>query len=399
VQGTRVYAILRAQGTDSASPNLDDPVDDDPNNYFYNSSFFGKLGVSSTLLDGRLSTDLFVAQMQDDIHNRNLLDANDPNQASANDIYRGYRTDTQWNNTLRLPDAGPLIFSSLLFGAEYSNDTAHEAVNEESGGYTSFLRASQHSWAGHAGLQTTIADRFTLTGAVRDDTVSSFGSAVTWRVGGVLALPEIDATLKGSVGTGFLAPSLFDLHYVDNYGDSGNPNLRPERSTGWEIGPQFDIPAFGRADFASLSATYFSTSIRNLIQSVATSSYTYMEENVARADINGVETDYVLNPVPWFSVEVNYTYTIKPLPGLSIVPQIQYVGRFSDYLYGNDGYMTGIGSADPGTVVNLNVAYRLNEKFTLFATGKNILNSNFESANGLQIAGASMLIGVRAQLE
>jgi vitamin B12 transporter len=296
-------------------------------------------------------------------------------------------------------------------------------VNEESGGYTSFLRASQHSWAGHAGLQTTIADRFTLTGAVRDDTVSSFGSAVTWRVGGVLALPEIDATLKGSVGTGFLAPSLFDLHYVDNYGDSGNPNLRPERSTGWEIGPQFDIPAFGRADFASLSATYFSTSIRNLIQSVATSSYTYMEENVARADINGVETDYVLNPVPWFSVEVNYTYTravsgsdgpallrrpqnagsatvtIKPLPGLSIVPQIQYVGRFSDYLYGNDGYMTGIGSADPGTVVNLNVAYRLNEKFTLFATGKNILNSNFESANGLQIAGASMLIGVRAQLE
>ena len=420
---TRVYVILRAQGTDSASPDLAYPVFDDPNNYFYNSSYFGKLGVSSTLLDGRLRTDLFVAQLQDQLHNRNLLDANDPNFASANDIYHGYRTDTQWNNTLRLSDAGALTQSSLLFGTEYSNDTAHEHVDEDNGGYTIFVHASQHSWSGHMGLQTTVANRLTLTGAVRDDTVSSFGNAVTWRAGAVLTVPEIDTTLKGSVGTGFLAPSLFDLYYVDNFGDSGNPNLRPEYSTGWEIGPQFDIPAFGQADFLSVSATYFSTSIRDLIQAVANANGAYTEENVSQANINGVETDYVLNPAPWLSAELNYTYTravsgtngpallrrpqnagsatvtVKPLPGLSITPQVQYVGRFNDYLYNDSGYLTGTGSADPGTVVNLNVSYRLNDKFTLFAAGKNILNSNFEAANGLQIPGASLLMGVRATLE
>ena len=420
---TRVYVILRAQGTDSASPDLAYPVFDDPNNYFYNSSYFGKLGVSSTLLDGRLRTDLFVAQLQDQLHNRNLLDANDPNFASANDIYHGYRTDTQWNNTLRLSDAGALTQSSLLFGTEYSNDTAHEHVDEDNGGYTIFVHASQHSWSGHMGLQTTVANRLTITGAVRDDTVSSFGNAVTWRAGAVLTVPEIDTTLKGSVGTGFLAPSLFDLYYVDNFGDSGNPNLRPEYSTGWEIGPQFDIPAFGQADFLSVSATYFSTSIRDLIQAVANANGAYTEENVSQANINGVETDYVLNPAPWLSAELNYTYTravsgtngpallrrpqnagsatvtVKPLPGLSITPQVQYVGRFNDYLYNDSGYLTGTGSADPGTVVNLNVSYRLNDKFTLFAAGKNILNSNFEAANGLQIPGASLLMGVRATLE
>jgi len=420
---TRVYVILRAQGTDSASPDLAYPVFDDPNNYFYNSSYFGKLGVSSTLLDGRLRTDLFVAQLQDQLHNRNLLDANDPNFASANDIYHGYRTDTQWNNTLRLSDTGALTQSSLLFGTEYINDTAHEHVDEDNGGYTIFVHASQHSWSGHMGLQTTVANRLTLTGAVRDDTVSSFGNAVTWRAGAVLAVPEIDTTLKGSVGTGFLAPSLFDLYYVDNFGDSGNPDLRPEYSTGWEIGPQFDIPAFGQADFLSVSATYFSTSIRDLIQAVANANGAYTEENVSQANINGVETDYVLNPAPWLSAELNYTYTravsgtngpallrrpqnagsatvtVKPLPGLSITPQVQYVGRFNDYLYNDSGYLTGTGSADPGTVVNLNVSYRLNDKFTLFAAGKNILNSNFEAANGLQIPGASLLMGVRATLE
>ncbi len=420
---TRIYAIVSAQGTDAASPDLAYPEFDDPNNFFYNSTYFGKLGVSSTLLDGRLSTDLFVAQLQDQLHNRNLLDANDPNFASANDIYNGYRTDTQWNNTLRLPDAGALTFSSLLFGTEYTNDTAHENVNENSGGFTTYVHASQHSWSGHMGLQTTVANRLTLTGAVRNDTVSSFGNATTWRAGAVLAVPEIDATLKGSVGTGFLAPSLFDLYYVDNYGDSGNPNLRPEYSTGWEIGPQFDIPAFGQPDFASVSATYFSTSIRDLIQAEANANGAYTEENVSRANINGVETVYVLNPAPWFSAQVNYTYTraisgsdgpallrrpqnagsaivtIKPLPGLIITPQVQYVGRFNDYLYNDSGYLTGTGSSAPGTIVNLNVSYRLNDKFTLFATGNNILNSNFEAANGLQIPGASLLMGVRATLE
>ena len=51
---TRIYVILSAQGTDAASPDLAYPEFDDPNNFFYNSSYFGKLGVSSTLLDGRL---------------------------------------------------------------------------------------------------------------------------------------------------------------------------------------------------------------------------------------------------------------------------------------------------------------------------------------------------------
>ncbi|MBB5373134.1 TonB-dependent receptor plug domain-containing protein [Acidocella aromatica] len=420
---TRVYLIARAQGTDSASPNLAYPEFDDPNNMFYNSSYFGKLGVSSTLFDGRLSTDLFVARMWNDIHNRNLLDATDPNYASANDIYHGRRTDTQWNNTLRLPDAGLLTHSSLLFGAEYSNDHADENVNEESGGYTTSLSASQHSWSGHMGLQTTIANRLTLTGALRNDTVSSFGNAITWRAGAVLALPEIDAMLKGSVGTGFLAPSLFDLHYIDNYGDRGNPNLRPEYSTGWELGPEFDLPAFGQEDFATLSATYFSTCIRGLIQAQANADYTYTEQNVARANIQGVETGLTLHPANWVTATIDYTYThavsgtdgtpllrrpqhsgsasftFTPVPGLSIAPQVQYIGRFNDYLYNDAGYLTGTGNADPGTVVNLNVSYRLNDKLTLFATGRNILNSNFEAANGLQIPGASMLIGVRATVE
>jgi vitamin B12 transporter len=422
---TRIYIIGRGQATDAAFPNLSDPIFDDPNEFDYNTSGFGKLGISSAFLDGRLTTDLFVARLQTRLFNKNLLDANDPNQASADDTYEGGRTDTQWNNTLRLDDTRDFAFSNVTFGAEYTNDTADETVNEGGlyGPFTETVHGAQHNWAGHVGVQTTIMDRLTATAALREDNVSSFGNAVTWRLGGNLALPEIDASLKASVGTGFLAPSLFDLYYVDNYGDSGNPNLKPEYSTGWECGPTFVLPMFGQADGFDVTATYFGSSIRDLIQAEETPDFTYVEENVAQANIHGVETIYIFHPASWLSANLNYTYThavsgpggppllrrpenagsasltITPTARLTIAPQVQYIGRFEDYLYDNNGYPAGIGSSDPGTIVNLNISYQLNQKFTLFASGKNILNSQFEAVNGLQIPGASFVIGIRASME
>jgi vitamin B12 transporter len=434
VEGTRIYLVARAQQTDAGFPDLGYPAFDDPDEYDLNTDYFGKLGVKSELLDGWLTTEAFVAQLDDTLHNTNLLDAADPNQAQADETYRGDRTDVQWNNTLNVPDMAGSSASSVVFGAEYIRDASNEAVNDAfyDVPYVAALKASQQTWAGHVGAQTTLWDRLTLTAALREDAVSSFGSALTGRVGGVLAVPEVDMSLKASYGTGFLAPSLFDLYGVDNSGEyryKGNPNLRPEYSSGFEAGPQFDVPGFGEDDFASLSATYFQSSIRDLITyvSLPPDFVDSTEENIGQANVNGVESDVVLTLAPWVTAEVNYTYTravdaqtgaallrrpqnagsatvtLTPLPGLNITPQVQYVGRFVDYLYQNDGYpitnATGTGSADPGTIVNLTVDYKISDKFTLFADGKNILNSNFEPVNGLQIPGASVLLGVRATIQ
>jgi vitamin B12 transporter len=321
-----------------------------------------------------------------------------------------------------------------MFGAEYINDSAHENVNDAYFGVplTQTMRASQHSWAGHVGGQTTVFNRATLTAALRDDAVSSFGNAFTWRLGGVVAVPEADMNFKMSYGTGFLAPSLFDLYGMESSGGFsyvGNPNLKAEYSSGFELGPQFDFPAFGQVDFASVSATYFQSRIRDLINFVELppDGTVSTEENIGQANLNGVETELVLRPAGWLTADFNYTYTraidaqtgdellrrpqnagsatmtFLPTPKLSIVPQVQYIGRFMDYLYQDNGFpiptATGIGSADPGTIVNLSVNYQINERFALFATGRNIFNSNFEAVNGLQIPGASLLMGVRATIQ
>ncbi len=425
IDGTRVSLVVRAQQTDNAFPDLGDPVFDDPNSVDTNENYFYKLGVVSNLFSGLLTTELFAAHMENNLHYSNLLDTADPNQAFNDDHYYGYRDDVQWNNTVHVPDAGPTQFSSVLFGMEYLNDRAKENVNDSYFGspYIATVDHSQHDVAGHLGAQTTVLDQLTLTGALRDDSYSSFGNAFTGRFGGVLAVPAADLHLKASYGTGFLAPSLFDLYGVDSYGYQGNPNLKPERSQGYDAGAQFDIPAFGQEDFASLSATYFHNNIHDLIQFTENADFTQStEENIDQAKISGVETEAVLTPANWLSADLTYTYTyardvtsetpllrrpenaggatitLTPTPRITIVPQVQYIGQFSDFLYDNNGFALSNGLSNPGTLVNLTVNYALAARYKLFANAYNLLDSSFEPINGLQIPGASFIIGIRADI-
>ncbi len=418
VDGTRVYLILRARQTDSGYPDLGYPVFDDPNEFSYDTNLFGKLGVKSDLLGGLLTTEFFIARIDDFRRYSNLLDAADPNFGEANDHYNGYRTDAQWNNTIHLPDAGPASFSSVLLGVEYIEDRAKENVNEND--FTEFVNATQHSFAEHLAGQTTLLNHLTVTTALRDDSVSSFGNALTGRGGVVLAIPEAGMNLKGAYGTGFLAPSLFDLYGVDDFGYHGNPKLKPETGTGYEVGPEFFIPAFGRRNFADLTISYFHNDIRNLITTTPDFS---TEENIGAARINGVETELLLSPADWWNADLTYTYTdardvtddtqllrrpenagsatlnITPLPHLTLTPQITYIGRFTDYLYNNDGYAIGDGLAEPGTIANLTGSYEATAKLTVFIEGKNLFSSRFEPVNGLQVPGRSVLFGVRATVD
>ena len=87
----------------------------------------------------------------------------------------------------------------------------------------------------YAGLQTTLLQRLTLTGQIRQDWVAA-NAPFTWRLGAVLDVPEVATRFKAAYGTAFRAPSLFDRFGVDSFGYVGNPNLLPETAQGWEVG-------------------------------------------------------------------------------------------------------------------------------------------------------------------
>lgn len=424
IAGTRISLIVRARQTGSQYPDLGYPIFDDPYENSYDSNVFVRFGVKSYLFDNRLTTALDIAHVQDDRRYLTLFDPADPNQYAGDSGYRGDRTVIQWNNVVRLPDFGPLAGSDLVAGIESIHDTAIENLNENFSGfpYLASLDASQSTTAAHLGAQTTVARRLSVQGAIRADSVSGYGTVVTERGGLVLALPTIDTRLKASAGSGFLAPSLYDLHGIDSYGYHGNPNLHPEHSIGYRFGFETVLPAFGMADAVTLRMSYFHQDISNLFEYTSLPDGTSTEENVARARIHGIEAGIGFAPAPWLSGQIDYTRTIarnvatgaallrrpenagsltvsiRPIPALSIEPAIRYVGRFSDYLYANSGYPAGIGLARPGTIANLTVNYRVSRALTLFAIGRNLTNSPFEPANGAQIPGQNFLFGLRGTI-
>ncbi len=413
VAGTRIEALLRWRENVFG---LDDVPRDDPNYSGSDRRWFGLLRGETRLFDGRWTTGLRLAATQDRRRYENLPDAGNP--STTYDLYRGERMTLDWANTLRLDPVGPVTDAALAFGATHERERAESASG--SAFFRSTVDASARGNAVHGGLQFRLFDRLDLSAGLRHDAAEGYAGATSWRLGAVLALPEIDGRLRAAAGTAFKAPSLFQRFGVISGFFHGNPDLRPEHSTAWEIGAESDLGSDG---VLTVSALYFESRIRDLINFDA--GFATLE-NVDRARIRGAELGLTLRPAPWLSATLAWTITdardaatgarlprrpehvvsltarLAPLPRLVIAPEILFTGRSPEgpfASYADDGTPYPTARSNPaGTVVNLTASWRWTETATLFVEGRNLGNSRFEPANGFVVPGRSLLVGTRLAL-
>jgi vitamin B12 transporter len=408
---TRFSVLLRARDAKYGYDEVGFVAFDGGNATGYDAALFGRIGVTSKLFGGAWDTSLYLTRQQDDREYTITLAPLDPNDATGDSRYHGRRTDTQWNNTIHLPDTGAFTANSLTFGAEQQSDQSDTRIDTASDGYPylSSVRAHDDTESGYLGLQSTVFQRLALTGQVREDATTIAGDAFTWRAGGVLDVPEILSHLKASIGTSFRAPALYDRYGIDSYGYVGNPNLRPEYGQGYELGITTDLPLPNHADAASISVTYFHNRVHNLIETVYAANFlSSTPVNIDRARTEGIETTLTLRMTSSVQADLTYTYTdardlgtgqqllrrpynqasanlrLAPLPALVIAPELLYVGNFQDYL-----------TDDSGVIFNLNITYQATPSVQLFAWAKNLANSHFEPVNGYQTPGASFLTGAK----
>jgi vitamin B12 transporter len=180
-----------------------------------------------------------------------------------------------------------------------------------------------------------------VTAGLRYDDHSEFGDV--WSPRGTIAWKTGPWKLRASGGTGFRAPSVGELFYPF----SGNPDLKPERSTSWDAGADYDLVG-GR-----LSASVFWTDFRDLIVFNFASG---LNVNVGRARSRGVEISWRQQISSAVAVDAGYTYldtedrdtglellrrprhsgflgaTVAPVAGLDISPRVVLVGERADVL-------------------------------------------------------------------
>jgi vitamin B12 transporter len=335
-------------------------------------------------------------------YRRRIFDPNDAALAFGNDpdYFRGDRSKIDYLGTIHVT-AGQIV----SFGAEHERDTINDS---------SPVTAAYSNNAGFAQLQSSFRDRFFNTASVRYDSNSQFGGRATYRIAPAIVVAETDTTFRGSVGTGFKAPTLdqlFDSLPAFNF--FANPNLLPETSFGWDAG--FEQKLLDRR--VAFGATYFHNDIKNLIDFNDT--FTTLI-NIGQATTYGVESFVSYKPWDELSLRADYTYTVarndvtgselvrrpKHKASLNATWQVTERGSLSaTVLYtgawiddNRSGSATGLKSS-PYTLLNIAGSYDLGHGVTAFARIDNLTDRRYQNPIGFLHQGLGVFGGVKVALD
>jgi len=111
----------------------------------------------------------------------------------------------------------------------------------------------------------------------RWENLERWGDSLTWRATGSWQTLGENVRFHGSYGTGFRAPSYFELFgAIPAFNFVGNPDLKAESSRGWDVGMEWK-PSEGFL----MDLTWFGNRIKNLID--------FSPANIGRATTCGIE--------------------------------------------------------------------------------------------------------------
>lgn len=320
-------------------------------------------------------------------------------------LYRGRSERYEYRGDAKLVDQ-----LRVTFGAERENLRFYDGFETNRADITSF----------YGQAIVTPVEQVTLTGGIRNDDHSRFGSHWTW--GASAAVRPLDGTLlRASYGEGFKAPTLYQL-----FSAYGTRTLDPETAKSWEVGIQQN--ALNGA--ATFGVTWFHRDTRNQIDFIDCEASqvtnpasicfdrpygTY--DNIARTRAEGVEVELALRPADAFTVTANYTYTDtenrstgyegnqlarRPrdtaslsadyrLPfGLSLGGTVTIVGdSFNDY--GNfsriDGFALG----------SIRAEMPIGDRFALYGRVENLTDEKYQVVSGYGTYGRAAYGGVRVR--
>jgi len=324
--------------------------------------------------------------------------------------YRGSGLQAHLLNNLVLPGAG-----ILSMGAE----VLHETADTSSAYYDSVYSSASFSLIDNRSVTTLSAyihDAFSfnemvfINAGARVDHHTEFGSYYTWDASGAFIVPVIKTRIRGSVGSGFKAPSLYQL-YSTGY-VKGNTDLKPEKSFVYDAGISQETGFGGYV--LSVEGTYFYQRYRDAIDSVS-NQYTNIDGEMSDrgfelassfrfSDILSLRyaytyLDFLKNNKSqpfWKRPEHKHSFIASfiPLPGLSINVSYLYVGSRRDYFYDYSSYTAKNVTLDPYHKIDANMRYSFNEMLTITVRGENLTDADYMDTYGYNTYGRSFFGGV-----
>lgn len=259
------------------------------------------------------------------------------------------------------------------------------------------------------------SDAWYLTAGARYDDNEDFGSNTSYRFSTAYL---IDVTgddmlkFKASVGTGFRAPSPYEIAY--NNGPWAAPpaslvTLQQERSKGVEAGLEYRS-----GEGLLLEAIYFDQRVDNAVIFDLFGYSGYLQDT-GRSSSRGVELVAALPITDMLSLQANYTWngTLRPdgtqrlrrpaqLANAGISWELQPSLALNAFVRASrnsiDQDFNGVVALADFAVLDLSASYHLNERLQLYGRIENALDSHYEEISGYNTAGSAAYVGFRMQI-
>ncbi|MCE2509856.1 MAG: TonB-dependent receptor [Alphaproteobacteria bacterium] len=303
----------------------------------------------------------------------------------------------------------------VTIGLETEEDAIETNLNSTSafGPFSSSAKADVQTNAIYVQDQIAYDDRFFGTVGLRIDDHDSFGSEMTYRFAPAYLHRETGTKLRGAYAKGFKAPALVQLFgsSISGFGVfTGNPDLKPEVSRGWEVG--FDQSLY--ADRITVAFTYYDNEIKNLISSTATTNV-----NLGVGDTRGIEIGITAQLLDNLELGANYAYTraedgttgqellrrplhkggidlaYRPIAPLALNFAATYIGVRHDI----DALTFGRIKDGGYVVADLAASYDVAEGWQAFGRIENLFSKHYEDPDGFEQPGFGFFLGVRKTLE
>ena len=238
--------------------------------------------------------------------------------------------------------------------------------------------------------------KFSFTVSGRASGHSEFGGSSTGRINASYKLDN-GTILRSSLGTGYRAPSLYEL-FAPFY---GNSSLQPETSVATDIG--VELPFVD--DQVALSATIFETTISDrIVYDNNTFAYGQSTESEKRAGYE-IGLNYRVNPRS--EVNLSFTYTddgngnrVQKVPESDFTLSARTELQSGVNLSGSFQSVMGLEDFVPlpdYNIVSVRGSYPLTENVNVYLRAENIFDTKYQTTSDYGTSGQAFYTGFTAK--
>jgi vitamin B12 transporter len=293
-----------------------------------------------------------------------------------------------------------LILGTQFQFMDMQEESAYESITNTQANFNVFDPYATLVYYSNFGLNINAGARLNKHNVYGNYTTFNFNPSFNFKT--------MPLKLISSYSTAYITPSLYQL-----YSPYGNLTLKPEENTTIEAGFEtnlfqnkisFNAVGFYREeensyDFSTDEVTYESKYVNNSSQVIA----------------KGVETNLVLKPVSYFSINGNYTFTQVAEAQSKLIPkhkvnvsfdvdltkkihwntQYQYVESRNDAFFDSNTFATVNTVLASYQILNSNISYEvLPNRLSVFTAVTNILDKDFYENIGYSARGRNFKLGI-----